>query len=111
MLRESPSCRAHPRRGLRASHLPDDAPALRLTIPQACSVLLEDATVYVDTLSVNGALVTAAKYIVQRPLPRTYAGDPALVNQPGGYRSFYSGHTSLVVAALSATAVTLTFHF
>lgn len=70
-------------------------------------VLLEDAVVYGETLAVNGALVTAVKYIVQRPLPRTYAGDPALVNQPGGYRSFYSGHTSLVVAALSATAVTL----
>jgi membrane-associated phospholipid phosphatase len=69
--------------------------------------LLEDATVYGETLAVNGALVTATKYIVQRPLPRTYAGDPALLNQPGGYRSFYSGHTSLVVAALSATAVTL----
>ncbi len=69
--------------------------------------LLEDVTVYAETLSVNGALVTAAKYIVRRPLPRTYAGDPALINQPGGYRSFYSGHTSLVAAALSATAVTL----
>ena len=69
--------------------------------------LLEDATVYGEALAVNGAMVTAVKYIAQRPLPRTYAGDPALVNQPGGYRSFYSGHTSLVVAALSVTAVTL----
>ena len=69
--------------------------------------LVEDLTVYAETLAVNGALVTAVKYMVQRPLPRTYAGDPALLNQPGGYRSFYSGHTSLVVAALSATAVTL----
>ena len=30
-----------------------------------------------------------------------------LLNQPGGYRSFYSGHVSVVVAALSVTAVTL----
>jgi membrane-associated phospholipid phosphatase len=69
--------------------------------------LFEDATVFGETLAVNGALVTAAKYIVRRPLPRTYAGDPALLNQPGGYRSFYSGHVSVVVAALSVTAVTL----
>jgi membrane-associated phospholipid phosphatase len=73
----------------------------------ASRALLEDATVFAETLAVNGALVTAAKYTVQRPLPRTYAGDPTLLNQPGGYRSFYSGHVSVVVAALSVTAVTL----
>jgi len=70
-------------------------------------VLVEDLTVYAETLAVNGALVTAVKYIVQRPLPRTYAGDPTLLNQPGGYRSFYSGHASVVAAALSAAAMTL----
>jgi len=68
---------------------------------------VEDATVYGEALAVNGALVTAAKYTVRRPLPRTYAGDPGLLNQPGGYRSFYSGHVSNVLAALSVTAVTL----
>jgi len=66
--------------------------------------LLEDVTVYGEALAVNGALVTTAKYTVQRPLPRTYAGDPTLLNQPGGYRSFYSGHVSVVFAALSVTA-------
>lgn len=69
--------------------------------------LLEDVTVYGEALAVNGALVTTAKYTVQRPLPRTYAGDPNLLNQPGGYRSFYSGHVSVVFAALSVTAMTL----
>jgi len=69
--------------------------------------LLEDVTVYGETLAMNGALVTAAKYTVQRPLPRTYAGDPTLLHRPGGYRSFYSGHVSVVVAALSVTAFTL----
>ncbi|MBC7692567.1 MAG: phosphatase PAP2 family protein [Methylotenera sp.] len=68
---------------------------------------LEDLTVYSETLSINGALVTLAKYTVQRPLPRTYAGDPKLVNSPGGYRSFYSGHTSLTMASLSAASMTL----
>jgi membrane-associated phospholipid phosphatase len=48
-----------------------------------------------------------AKYTVQRPLPRTYAGDPTLLSRPGGYRSFYSGHVSVVFAALSVTAMTL----
>jgi membrane-associated phospholipid phosphatase len=63
--------------------------------------------VFSQTLAVNGALVTAAKFLVQRPLPRTYAGDPSLIDRPEGYRSFYSGHTSLVFAGLSATAMTI----
>jgi membrane-associated phospholipid phosphatase len=68
----------------------------------------EDAGVFVQTIAVNGALVTFAKYVFQRPLPRTYAGDPALISSPRGYRSFYSGHTSLVFAALTAAAMTVT---
>ena len=70
-------------------------------------VFSEDAVVFAQTLLVNGALATAAKFIVQRPLPRTYAGDPRLVGKPGGYRSFYSGHTSTVFAGLAATAMTI----
>lgn len=69
-------------------------------------IFREDALVFAQTLLVNGALTTAAKFIVQRPLPRTYAGDPNLVHKPAGYRSFYSGHTSLVFAGLAATAMT-----
>jgi membrane-associated phospholipid phosphatase len=70
-----------------------------------------DVIVVAQTVAVNGALVTAAKYIVQRPLPRTYAGDPALIDRPGGYRSFYSGHTSLVFAALSAWSMTIRLRY
>lgn len=66
----------------------------------------EDTVVFAEALALNGLLVTATKYIVQRPLPRTYEGDPTLINGPQGYRSFYSGHTSLVFAALSAAAMT-----
>jgi membrane-associated phospholipid phosphatase len=73
--------------------------------------LAEDTVVFAETLLVNGALVTAAKYIVQRPLPRTYAGDPSLLNSPGGYRSFYSGHTSTTAAALGVTAMTLRYRY
>ncbi len=71
----------------------------------------EDAVVFGQTLAINGALVTAAKYIAQRPLPRTYAGDPSLIDKPEGYRSFYSGHTSNAFAALSATAMTIRLRY
>ena len=71
--------------------------------------LLEDLTVEAEALAVNGALVTLVKYTVQRPLPVVYAGQaPELIDDPGGYRSFYSGHTSLAVASLSTAAVTWT---
>lgn len=73
--------------------------------------LFEDALVFAETLSLNGALVTAAKYLVQRPLPRTYAEDSKLIDKPRGYRSFYSGHTSIVFAALSATSMTLRLRY
>lgn len=67
----------------------------------------EDALVFAQTLAINNALVSAAKFVVQRPLPRTYAGDPSLIDSPKGYTSFYSGHTSTVFAVLSATAMTM----
>jgi hypothetical protein len=73
----------------------------------ASRALLEDLTVAGEVLAVNGVLVTIAKYSVQRPLPRVYAGQaPQLANGPGGYRSFYSGHTSVAVASMSAAAMT-----
>jgi membrane-associated phospholipid phosphatase len=71
----------------------------------------EDVLVFGETLAINGALVTAAKFIVQRPLPRTYAGDSTLLHNPDGYRSFYSGHTSFVFAGLSATAMTIRLRY
>lgn len=67
----------------------------------------QDAAVFAETLLVNGALTELAKVTVQRPLPRTYAGDPGLLRDPGGYRSFYSGHTSTTFAALGAAAFTI----
>ena len=70
---------------------------------------LEDSAVLAETLLVNGALVTLAKYTVQRPIPRVYSpGTPAYVNSPSDYRSFYSGHTSLTFAALTAMSMTWT---
>ena len=74
-------------------------PLLDLLVVGTGEAFRTDVLVFAEVLLVNGALVEAAKYLVQRPLPRTYAGDPALVSSPGGYRSFYSGHTSTAVAA------------
>jgi membrane-associated phospholipid phosphatase len=76
--------------------------ALGLTRP-----LVEDLTVYAETFAVSGALVVIAKQIAQRPFPRTYQGDPTLVDSPNGYRSFYSGHSTLVFAALTTAAITI----
>lgn len=92
---------------------------LALAVPPALDLLdqgwkrplYEDLLVFAETLAINGALVTAAKYIAQRPLPRTYDGESGLLDKPGGYRSFYSGHTSLVFAALSATSMTIRLRY
>ncbi len=82
--------------------------ALDLLDVGASEAFVEDAVVFSEVLALNGALVTVAKYTVQRPLPRVYAGqDASLARSPGGYRSFYSGHTSVTFAALFATAYTL----
>jgi membrane-associated phospholipid phosphatase len=69
----------------------------------------EDMVVYAEALLVSGALVTVAKHTVQRPLPVVYAGQaPELINRPGGYRSFYSGHATNAVTALTVGAMTYT---
>jgi membrane-associated phospholipid phosphatase len=82
--------------------------ALDLLDVGASKVFVEDAVVFSEVLALNGALVTLAKYTVQRPLPRVYAGqDPSLTHSPAGYRSFYSGHTAVTFAVLYATAYTL----
>lgn len=74
--------------------------------------LLEDGLVMLESLLVNGALVSITKVIAQRPLPRMYAGQsPELQNNAGGFRSFYSGHTSTAFAALSTAAVTLNLRY
>ncbi len=72
----------------------------------AGSAFKEDMEVLAETLAVNGALVTAMKYSVQRPLPRTYEGEATYVGSARGYRSFYSGHASTTAAALTAAAQT-----
>lgn len=84
--------------------VPPLADALRLGVGPT---LRDDVGVFVETLSVNGALVVIAKYATRRPLPLTYEGRPEYVTRPRGYRSFYSGHTSTAAAALTASAWTI----
>jgi membrane-associated phospholipid phosphatase len=86
--------------------VPAVADGLRLGLGPA---LAEDLTILTETIAVNAALVTGVKYLVQRPLPVTYARRDGLPDQAQGYRSFYSGHTSTAVAALTASAWTLHF--
>lgn len=86
--------------------------ALDLLDLGASPAFVEDAVVFAEVMSVSGAAVTLAKYTSQRPLPRVYAGqDPELASRPGGYRSFYSGHVSSTVAALSMASMTLHYRY
>jgi membrane-associated phospholipid phosphatase len=70
-------------------------------------VFLEDATVYAEALAVDEGLTTLTKYATRRPRPRAYAGDPAEIRSTDGYLAFFSGHTSVVTAAMTVTALTL----
>ncbi len=68
---------------------------------------LEDVTVLAEALSISGAFATVAKFSVQRPYPRTYAGDVKLEHESSGYQSFYSGHTTLTFTSLSVASMTI----
>lgn len=102
----------------RAADLTSDATVgLALAAPIALAALddgwspelVEDLTVAGEAVALSGGAVTIVKYVVQRPLPVVYAGQaPELLNRAGGYRSFYSGHTTLATSALAATAMTYT---
>jgi len=63
--------------------------------------------VYVEALAVDTALQNATNFIVARPRPRTYAGDPAFVNSGEGYLSFYAGHVSTTFAGVVVAAYTI----
>jgi len=69
-------------------------------------VWLEDTTVLAEAIALSGGLLTIFKYTVQRPIPRAYANDPAVLHVPASYRSFYSGHVATVVTSLTVVAWT-----
>ncbi len=87
---------------------PPAADALALGRSRA---LLEDAVVFAEALSVNGALATLAKYTTQRPIPRAYEGEASYLGKPGSYRAFWSGHTSTAATALVVAAWTLRLRY
>jgi membrane-associated phospholipid phosphatase len=71
-------------------------------------VWLEDAVVFTEAVTTNIALTTAMKFGVQRPQPTVYdPGGPGNTDDPLKYLSFYSGHTSVVFAALSTASFTV----
>ncbi len=67
----------------------------------------QDLVVYAETIAVDTGLQNAVNFIVARPRPRTYAGDPAFVASGEGYLSFYAGHVSTAFATLSMAAFTI----
>jgi membrane-associated phospholipid phosphatase len=67
----------------------------------------EDLMVYFEALAIDTGLQNAVNFIVARPRPRAYAGDPAFINSGEGYLSFYAGHVSTAFAAVSAAAFTV----
>jgi len=67
----------------------------------------EDVVVYVEAIAVSTAIQNATNFIVARPRPRSYAGDPAMANSGEGYLSFYAGHVSTVSAGLVVVALTI----
>src|SRR4051812_31143769 len=72
----------------------------------ASKAFLQDATVFAQTVLVSNALANIAKLAVQRPRPNIYAtNDPAVLKSTESYLSFYSGHTTLTFAALSAASM------
>ncbi|HET7753722.1 MAG TPA: phosphatase PAP2 family protein [Anaeromyxobacteraceae bacterium] len=71
----------------------------------------EDATVFAEALAVSGALVNLAKYTVQRPIPRAYAGDPDQLREPGAYLAFYSSHATMTFTALTDLAWTMRLRY
>jgi membrane-associated phospholipid phosphatase len=74
----------------------------------ASRAFFEDAVVFGQTVLVSNALANVTKLIVQRPRPETYASrDRALLRATGSYLSFYSGHTTMTFAALSAGSMIL----
>jgi membrane-associated phospholipid phosphatase len=67
----------------------------------------QDVMVYFEALAIDTGLQNAVNFIVSRPRPRAYSGDPAFINSGEGYLSFYAGHVSTAFTAVSAAAFTI----
>ncbi len=71
---------------------------------------IEDFVVYGEVLAVDSAISNAFRYTTQRPRPDAYKLSP-IPSQPGGFASFYSGHTASTFAALSAASMTYNLRY
>jgi membrane-associated phospholipid phosphatase len=71
----------------------------------------QDVTVFAEALLVTTLLNQVTNFTLQRPRPRTYAGDPSYLTNPRAYFSFYAGHVSNTAAGLSAAAYTLRLRY
>ncbi len=67
----------------------------------------EDMMVYAETVAVDTGLQNGVNFLVSRPRPRAYAGDPEYLHSGEGYLSFYAGHVSTAFATLSMAAFTI----
>lgn len=81
-------------------------PLLDLLDVGANTALVEDLTVMTETVMVAILFQQVANIGVGRPRPLAYAGDPKYVDSDEGYLSFYAGHVSTAVAAVTAAAYT-----
>jgi len=73
----------------------------------ATRAFAQDLTVFTEAVLVGTLLHQVANFGLQRPRPRTYAGEPSFVDEGEGYLSFYAGHVSTTAAALSAASFTM----
>jgi len=71
--------------------------------------LAEDMTIYGEVLTLSGTVTELAKWVVQRPRPYVYGStSPSVLEAKGSYSSFFSGHVSASVGALTALSMTQT---
>ena len=82
-------------------------PLLDLLDVGASTALVEDVTVMSETVMVAILFQQIANIGVNRPRPRTYAGDPEYLDKDEGYLSFYAGHVGTGLAAITAAAYTM----
>ena len=71
----------------------------------------QDMLVFLEVLSVDQALINSLKFIIQRPLPHRYNPSNTSPSEPLDFTAMPSGHTSMVAAALSATAMTVNLRY
>src|SRR5205823_14885783 len=70
----------------------------------------DDFIIYVETMAVNTVLTQLANFAAARPRPAAYVPGADL-SSTNNYLSFWSGHASNTVAALSAAAFTLRLRY